>query len=49
MSNGMKTAFVLAGGGSFGAVQVGMLRELIGLKNALPDQNVRARIKGQRD
>ena len=26
---GMKTAFVLAGGGSFGAVQVGMLRELL--------------------
>jgi NTE family protein len=25
-----KTAFVLAGGGSFGAVQVGMLRELLG-------------------
>jgi NTE family protein len=25
----MKTAFVLAGGGSFGAVQVGMLRELV--------------------
>ncbi len=25
-----KTAFVLAGGGSFGAVQVGMLRELVG-------------------
>jgi NTE family protein len=25
----MKTAFVLAGGGSFGAVQVGMLRELL--------------------
>lgn len=27
--NGKKTAFVLAGGGSFGAVQVGMLRELV--------------------
>lgn len=26
---GKKTAFVLAGGGSFGAVQVGMLRELV--------------------
>ena len=33
---GKKTAFVLAGGGSFGAVQVGMLRELI--KNGIvPD------------
>jgi NTE family protein len=29
MGNGLKTAFVLAGGGSFGAVQVGMLRELV--------------------
>jgi NTE family protein len=27
--SGKKTAFVLAGGGSFGAVQVGMLRELV--------------------
>lgn len=27
--NGKKTALVLAGGGSFGAVQVGMLRELV--------------------
>src|SRR5688500_17334770 len=26
---GLKTAFVLAGGGSFGAVQAGMLRELL--------------------
>jgi NTE family protein len=25
----MRTAFVLAGGGSIGAVQVGMLRELL--------------------
>jgi hypothetical protein len=31
MSNGTAgtTAFVLAGGGSFGAIQVGMLRELV--------------------
>jgi NTE family protein len=29
MGNDPKTAFVLAGGGSFGAVQVGMLRELV--------------------
>ena len=31
MSNGAAgtTAFVLAGGGSFGAIQVGMLRELV--------------------
>ena len=28
-STGEKTAFVLAGGGSFGAIQVGMLRELV--------------------
>ncbi len=28
-ASGPKTAFVLAGGGSFGAVQVGMLRELV--------------------
>ena len=27
---GPKTAFVFAGGGSFGAVQVGMLRSLVG-------------------
>lgn len=27
---GARTAFVLAGGGSFGAIQVGMLRELVG-------------------
>lgn len=29
MNSGAKTAFVLAGGGSFGAVQVGMLRGLV--------------------
>lgn len=32
----MSTAFVLAGGGSFGAVQVGMLRELIA-RDVVPD------------
>src|ERR1051326_442954 len=29
MTSATRTAFVLAGGGSFGAVQVGMLRELV--------------------
>ncbi len=33
---GMKTAFVLAGGGSFGAVQVGMLQELLA-RDITPD------------
>ena len=35
-NSGPKTAFVLAGGGSFGAVQVGMLRELVG-NGIVPD------------
>lgn len=34
--NGKKTAFALAGGGSFGAVQVGMLRELVAA-GSVPD------------
>ena len=34
--NGKTTAFVLAGGGSFGAVQVGMLRQLVA-NGVLPD------------
>ena len=39
----MKTAFVLAGGGSFGAVQVGMLRELLA-RNITPDLVVGASV-----
>src|SRR5688572_24566733 len=40
---GMKTAFVLAGGGSFGAVQVGMLRELLA-RDIRPDLVVGASV-----
>ena len=39
----MKTAFVLAGGGSFGAVQVGMLRELLA-RDIAPDLIVGASV-----
>lgn len=43
MGTNMKTAFVLAGGGSFGAVQVGMLRELLA-RNVKPDLVVGASV-----
>ena len=39
----MRTAFVLAGGGSFGAVQVGMLRELLA-HGVVPDLVVGASV-----
>ena len=39
----MRTAFVLAGGGSFGAVQVGMLRELLA-RGVVPDLVVGASV-----
>src|SRR4051794_33096767 len=38
-----KTAFVLAGGGSFGAIQVGMLRELVA-HGVVPDVVVGASV-----
>lgn len=43
MANPGKTAFVLAGGGSFGAVQVGMLRALVA-RGVVPDLVVGASV-----